>query len=61
MLPGHKLRVNIMPYVDNLNKYNIKPDIYGREKVGYFTKFKLKNYLGEIENREDSLLNYYYI
>lgn len=60
MLPGHKLRVNIMPYIDNLNKYDIKPDIYGREKVGYFTKFKLKNYLGEIENREDSLLNYYY-
>jgi len=60
MLPGHKLRVNIMPYIDNLNKYDIKPDIYGREKLGYFKKFQLKNYLGEIENREDSLLNYYY-
>ena len=60
ILPGHKLRVDILPYIDNLNKYNIKPDIYGREKVGYFTKFQLKNYLGEIKNREDSLLNYYY-
>lgn len=59
-LPGHKLRVNILPYVDNLNKYNIKPDIYGREKVGYFTNFQLKNYLGEIKNREDGLMNYYY-
>ncbi len=60
MLPGHKLRVNLLPYIDNLNKYKIKPDIYGREKVGYFTKFKLKNYLGEIENRQDGLMNYYY-
>jgi len=59
-LPGHKYRVNIMPYIDNITKYNIKPDIYGREKIGYFKKFKLKNYLGEIKNREDGLMKYYY-
>jgi hypothetical protein len=60
LLPGHKFRVNILPFIDNLTNFNIQPDIYGREKVGYFSKFKLKNYLGEINNREDGLLKYYY-
>jgi hypothetical protein len=33
-LPGHKLRLNFLKYMDILPRFNITPDIYGRNTLG---------------------------
>ena len=60
MLKGHKLRVNFLRYFDQLEKFNIKPLIYGRKKSGIYDKLNLKNHLGDIDKRQNALLPYYY-
>lgn len=59
-LEGHKLRVNFLKYIDLLEQVNITPKIYGRKKTGIYDQLKLKNYLGDVPNRDDVLLDYYY-
>lgn len=60
-LEGHKLRLDFLPYLDKyLPQYNIQPLIYGRKKTGLYDKLNLKNYLGDIEKRDDILFPYYY-
>lgn len=59
-LPGHKLRMNFLRYLDILPQSNINPKIYGRIKTGVYNQLKLKNYLGDIEKRETALWDYQY-
>lgn len=48
-LPGHKLRLNFLKYLDNLSKV----DIYGRTSNSTSLLFNLKNYRGPLKNRKD--------
>lgn len=59
-LPGHKKRLDFLRYIDILPQVNIQPEIYGREKTGLYSQLKLKNYKGDIEKRDNALIDYYY-
>ena len=63
-LPGHKLRLNFLKYLDILPKFNITPDIYGRNTLGDKSPLmKLKNYRGGLngDTRKDGgLMKYHY-
>jgi len=59
--PGHKLRLNMVKYMDNLDKFGIVRHIYGRKTKNTSILDTFKHYKGQLNyNKDAGLFPYHY-
>ena len=58
--PGHKLRLNMVKYMDTLNEEGIIPHIYGRKNYNPSPLDQFRNYKGGLINKDAGLFPYHY-